>query len=268
MGQNPFSSSKRAPTVKVVLLWWGFWSLLVILGLALGQWQWQRAAEKEAYLAALAAAPTLVSPQEAPPEGATLILEGRYQADETRFLDNRTHDGELGVAALTPLRGDDGRLWLIERGFMPTGVSREAPSVATPEGRVTLKGQWQQDGKRAPLFGANQEGLRLQRIQLDAWKDLGGFAQAGWLHLEEGPGLLKPWWEPSVLPPSRHLGYAVQWWGLAAAALVVLLLGGRRMRLARQPVQVSTPVSERAPERVPEYAPEDIDACGQQETKP
>lgn len=262
MSQNHISSSKRAPTVKVVLLWWGFWSLLVVLGLALGQWQWQRAAEKEAYLAALAAAPTLVSPQQAPPEGATLILEGRYQAGETRFLDNRTHEGELGVAALTPLRGADGRLWLIERGFMPTGVSREAPSVATPEGTVTLKGQWQQDGKRAPLFGANQEGLRLQRIQLDAWEELGGFAQAGWLHLEEGPGLLSPWWEPNVLPPSRHLGYAVQWWGLAAAALVVMLLGGRRLRRARQ----SVPVSEHVSEDVSENVPENADASRQQES--
>lgn len=262
MSQNPFSSSKRAPTVKVVLMWWGFWSLLVILGLSLGQWQWQRAAEKEAYLAALAAAPTLVSPHEAPPEGATLILEGRYQADETRFLDNRTHQGELGVAVLTPLRGADGRLWLIERGFMPTGVSRETPSVTTPRGTVTLKGHWQQDGKRAPVFGANQEGLRLQRIQLDAWKSLGGFAQAGWLHLEEGPGLLKPWWEPSVLPPSRHLGYAVQWWGLAAAALVVMLLGGRRMRRARQ----SESVSERVPEQLSEHVSEDLQASGRQES--
>lgn len=205
----------------------------MVLGLALGHWQWQRAAQKEAYLVALAAAPTLVSPHETPPEGATLILEGQYQAGETRYLDNRTHEGQLGVAVLTPLRASDGRLWLIERGFLPTGTSREAPKVATPEGTVRLRGQWQPDGKRAPLFGANQEGLRLQRIQLDAWDGLGGFAQAGWLHLEEGSGLLSPWWEPSVMPPSRHLGYAVQWWGLAAAALVVMLLGGRRLRRAR-----------------------------------
>ncbi|WP_240724852.1 SURF1 family protein [Onishia niordana] len=233
MNFDSSSSSKRVPTVKVVLLWWSFWSLLVVLGLALGQWQWQRAAEKEAYLAALAAAPTLESPQASPPDGATLILEGQYQVDETRYLDNRTHEGQLGVAVLTPFQGHDGRRWLIERGFLPTGVSREAPTVDTPEGTVRLTGQWQSDGERAPLFGDNQEGVRLQRIQLDAWEAAGGFAQSGWLHLEEGPGMLSPWWEPSVLPPSRHLGYAVQWWGLSAAALVVMLLGGRRLRRAR-----------------------------------
>ncbi len=212
------------------MLWWGFWSLLVALGLVLGCWQWNRAAEKEAYLSALAAAPALIAPREAPPAGARLTLEGTYLAGETRFLDNRTHGRQLGVAVLTPLRTSDGRLWLIERGFLATGTSRDAPTVATPMGPVTIKGQWQPDGQRAPLFGDNQEGVRLQRIQLDAWEHLGDFAHAGWLHLEEGPGGLAPWWEPSVMPPSRHLGYAVQWWGLAAAALLVMWWGGRRLR--------------------------------------
>ncbi|WP_458527079.1 SURF1 family protein [Onishia taeanensis] len=239
--QDHSSSRKRQPAVKLVLLWWGFWSLLVVLGLVLGHWQWQRASQKEAYLEAIASAPTLVAPQEMPPEGSTLLLEGVYQADETRYLDNRTHDGQLGVAVLTPLRTRDGRRWLIERGFLSTGVSRETPQVTTPTGVVELRGQWQPDGKRGPLFGANQEGLRLQRIQLDAWEAGADFALAGWLHLEEGPGLLSPWWEPSVMPPSRHLGYAVQWWGLAAAALVVMLLGGRRLRRARAPAYLPPP---------------------------
>ncbi|WP_084286450.1 SURF1 family protein [Halomonas halodenitrificans] len=207
-------------------LWWALWSVVVALGLVLGLWQWERGADKRAYLARLEAAPALTAPRQLPPEGSHLTLTGEYLADETLFLDNRTHEGRLGVAPLTPLRGDDGRLWLVQRGFLETGTSRADPSVATPRGRVTLRGRWQRAGEGAPLFGPNREGARLQRIQLDAW-DL-DFAHAGWLHLESGPGVLPGWWSPSVMPPSRHLGYAVQWWGLALAALVVMVIGGRR----------------------------------------
>ncbi len=199
----------------------------MVLGVFLGLWQWDRAGEKRDYLARLDAAPELTAPRDAPPEGTHLTLSGEYLADQTLFLDNRTLDGRLGVAVLTPLRGDDGRVWLVDRGFLATGPSRETPRVETPEGSVTLKGAWQVAGDQPPLFGPNREGQRLQGIVLEAWEQ--DFAHPGWLHLEDGEGALDAWWQPSVMPPSRHLGYAVQWWGLALAALLVMLIGGRKL---------------------------------------
>ncbi|WP_430468914.1 hypothetical protein [Vreelandella titanicae] len=32
------------------------------------------------------------------------------------------------------------------------------------------------------------------------------------------------------MPPSRHMGYAFQWWGLALAALMVMFIGGYKLR--------------------------------------
>lgn len=231
-------------------LWCVLWSLLVALGLALGLWQWERADDKRDYLARLDAAPTLEAPMRAPPGGTHLTLRGEYLADDTLFLDNRTLNGQLGVAALTPLRTEDGRLWLVQRGFMATGPVRETPEVETPRGEVTLKGRWQQAGDSGPLYGPNREEQRLQQIDLAAWSLSPGFAHDGWLHLEEGDGLLEPWWEPSVMPPERHVGYAVQWWGLALAALVMMIVGGRRLardrRTSRAPVSVTSRVVKKA----------------------
>ncbi|SDJ33853.1 SURF1 family protein [Billgrantia gudaonensis] len=209
-------------------LWHGFWLLVIVLGLLLGLWQWERAADKRAYLERLDAAPHLESPASTPPDGARVTLHGEYLADHTLFLDNRTRDGELGVAVLTPLRDDSGRLWLVQRGFLATGPSRETPEAETPSGRVSVEGRWQSAGESAPVYGPNREGRRVQRIDLDAWPDREGFAYEGWLHLTGGDGAYPEWWQPSVMPPSRHLGYAVQWWGLALAALVVMIVGGRR----------------------------------------
>ncbi|MGY6563382.1 MAG: SURF1 family protein [Halomonadaceae bacterium] len=213
-------------------IWFSFWSALVALGLFLGLWQWERADDKREYLARLDAAPTLEAPIDTPPEGTRLTLRGRYLEEQTLFLDNRTHQGQLGVAVLTPLRTEDGRLWLVQRGFLATGPTRAAPEVETPMGEVVVAGRWQAAGSGTPLFGPNREGSRLQRIELEAWE--ADFAHAGWMHLERGGGLLEPWWQPSVMPPSRHVGYAVQWWGLALAALVVMLLGGRRLAKDRR----------------------------------
>lgn len=198
------------------------------LGLLLGLWQWERAADKREYLDRLAAAPHLDAPRETPPQGARVTLDGEYLVERTLYLDNRTHRGKLGVAVLTPLRGEDGRLWLVERGFLATGPRRDTPEAITPAGRVNITGRWQAAGESAPLYGPNREGKRLQRIDLTAWQEVGTFAHDGWLHLDGGDGAYPAWWRPSVMPPSRHLGYAVQWWGLALAALAVMVVGGRR----------------------------------------
>ncbi|MEQ6889054.1 SURF1 family protein [Halomonas sp. CS7] len=235
------SQRHRRPVPARRLGWWGFWSCVVMAGLALGLWQWERAADKREYLARLEAAPRLESPTRTPPPGASVVLRGEYLAGETLFLDNRIHEGRLGVAPLTPFRDQKGQLWLIQRGFLATGPTRDNPSVDTPGGVVRLEGRWQASGDAAPLYGPNREGNRLQRIDLAAWSLDEGVAHAGWLHLERGPGHLASWWQPSVVPPARHLGYALQWWGLALAALVIMLVGARR--LAR-PESISSPSKE------------------------
>lgn len=219
------------------MLWWMGWSLLIVLGIALGGWQWQRAEEKRDYLARLDAAPTLHMPDRAPPEGAEIHLQGHYVPQATRFLDNRVLEGRVGVAVLTPLVDEQGRWWLVERGFVPSGPERRDPVIDTPTGRVEVSGQWQVAGEGAPLFGPNREGRRLQRIELSAWDEASRFAHDGWLHQTHGEGGFASWWTPNVMPPSRHLGYAVQWWGLAVAAAVFMWLGRRgasRRRITKE----------------------------------
>lgn len=217
--------------VKRLWWWWGSGCLLVILGVLLGMWQWERAAEKRAYLQHLSDAPRLESPRELPPEGALVALQGEFLAEHTYYLDNRIIDGQVGVAVLTPLRDIEGRLWLVQRGYVATGGSRTDPAITTPAGQVEIVGQWQPEGATGPLFGPNQEGRRLQQLALIPWEEtLGGFAHQGWLHMQQGPGMFTSWWQPNVMPPQRHVGYAIQWWGLALTALMVMLIGGRRLR--------------------------------------
>ena len=201
------------------------------LGTFLGLWQWERADDKRLAMAVRNAAPALVHPTVQPAQGAQVTLRGEYLAEQTLYLDNRVVNGKVGVAVLTPLRDAHGQLWLIQRGFLATGPRREPPHVDTPSGVVELTGEWQEIQAGGPLYGENREGVRLQQLSHEPWQDsLGSFSYAGWLHASEGNGVLTPWWEANVMPPSRHMGYAFQWWGLALAALVVMFIGGQKLR--------------------------------------
>ncbi|ALM52687.1 hypothetical protein AR456_10655 [Halomonas huangheensis] len=216
-----------------LMIWCVLCSLLMTLGICLGLWQWHRAADKREWLEAMANAPQVESPRELPSEGSELVVEGHFLGKETLFLDNRTLDGRLGVGVLTPLVDDYGQRWLVDRGFLETGMSRATPEVSTPEGRVRITGEWQADGRQAPVFGDALEGRRLQQIEPAAWP--AGFRFDGWLHQASGAGLLPIWWTPNVMPPERHTAYAVQWWSLAMVALIALVLGARRLQADARP---------------------------------
>ncbi|WP_413616622.1 SURF1 family protein [Halomonas cupida] len=215
-----------------LVFWCVLCGLLMTLGICLGLWQWQRAADKREWLEAMANAPLVESPRGAPAEGSEIVIEGRFLGGQTLFLDNRTLNGRLGVGVLVPLMDEYGQRWLVDRGFLETGMSRATPAVSTPEGTVRITGRWQSDGRQAPVFGENLEGQRLQQIEPAAWQQ--GFSFDGWVHQHRGNGQLPVWWTPNVMPPERHTAYAVQWWSLATVAFIALLVGARRLNADRR----------------------------------
>lgn len=215
--------------------WYVFWLLLALLGAFLGAWQWERADTKQVAAALRDNAPALVNPRTAPAEGAELTLNGEYMSEHSFFLDNRILDGRLGVAVLTPLKDRFGHYWLIQRGFVETGTTRAPPSVSTPEQAVTLTGEWQPANDDGLLFGPNVEGTRLQTISLAPWQDVvPEFRYQGWVHAQAGDGVFSTWWQANVMPASRHLAYAFQWWGLALVALITMWVGRRYFHSSRE----------------------------------
>ncbi|SFX30558.1 SURF1 family protein [Marinospirillum alkaliphilum DSM 21637] len=208
--------------------WYGFWLLLVVIGLLLANWQWQRAAEKQLLQQAMIDAPVLLNPTDMPPNLAQLQLTGYWLPERSLWLDNRILNGQVGVAALTPLMTDDGRWWLVQRGFAATGVDRGYLPEDTVSSRlVQVTGRWQWLDQSALVFGANREGDRLQSISLEPWEDLDRLVFNGVLHQESGDDQLQPWWQPSQMTPERHLGYALQWLLLSLLALFMALMGRR-----------------------------------------
>ena len=123
--------------------WWA-WLVFVaiaVIMLMLGRWQLDRAAEKVAMREAADAARdapakmiTEINDVKAAANAYTRVqISGEWLPDRQFLWDNRTHKGRAGFEVITPMRTPDGLLVLINRGWLPLGVTRaEFPDVSLP----------------------------------------------------------------------------------------------------------------------------------------
>jgi len=212
--------------------------LLALLGVAvfssLGNWQLNRSAERRAEIEAFEKARAAVPAEglgAVSPQGGYLrvALSGRYDGERQILMDNMTHEGRRGYHVLTPFHTSAGVV-LVNRGFIPGGMDRALlPDVSVGGARRRLT------GVAAPYFRA---GLQLEEPGAgDAWPRRVTYPSAGQLRAlidlrlpeyqillgsGEADGYVRAW-QPYGMPPERHFAYAVQWYGLAAAAAGIWL---------------------------------------------
>src|SRR4249920_4226 len=120
--------------------------LLAVL-LALGFWQLDRMREKQALFAEFAAGSReSVDLRSLRTESGARFqhawVTGRYDSGHQILLDNMTHQGQVGYRVLTPLTFDAHRTVLVDRGWIPIGVSRQLlPGVTVSEGERVVAGR-------------------------------------------------------------------------------------------------------------------------------
>ena len=240
-------SGRRLP------LWLG-WLLALAVACAcaaLGLWQLQRMQAKQAQLDA--AAQVLEQRRAQPLERAADPARARdydWAAGSGRFLplpavllDNQNHDGRAGVRAyriFQPAAAGAMPL-LLELGWLPLPGDRRLPGVPVPDaGQVSgLLLPPPSPGLAAPAIAAQGDGTLLV-VALDP-RALAEALQLPALAprvLRLDPALPLGYARdlellPNTLPPERHLGYAVQWFALAAAVLAIALLLTLRERRRR-----------------------------------
>jgi surfeit locus 1 family protein len=216
-------------------------TLATLLGIgatvALGRWQLDRAAQKEALQASMDAHSSqhLVDTTllRATPDPLTLVpqhalLRGQWLADQTVYLDNRQMHAKVGFFAVTPLRLDGSdQVILVQRGWVPRNFEARAqvPPIQTPAGLVTVEGRIAPPpGKLfelgTPAAGAIRQNLDVVQMQTQSPSPL-----LPVLLMQTGApseGLLRDW--PAVnLGVEKHYGYALQWFGMAALMAVLYL---------------------------------------------
>ena len=221
---------------------------LLVLFVSLGRWQWTRAEFKREIVTEFATQSGAVVPLGSRsttelPRFSQVEITGRWDKERQFLLDNRTRAGRAGYDVLTPLRLDDNRWLLVNRGWIPfEGYRDRIPDVrskldANMNKRVTVIGRLD-DLPQAGLAGG-----RAAPATSGSWPRVTSFptvpqleaamATAGeleprleerWLLLSDADpaGYLRQW-QPFATGkgPEQNWSYAIQWWSFAILLLVL-----------------------------------------------
>lgn len=244
--------------------WLGLLAFVVVLATAfvnLGQWQLHRLEqrrERNETVVQHEAAPVVPlatrgydKVQEAD-QWQRVELRGTFDADHQLQVRYRSNSGETGTEVVTPLRTTDGRVVLVDRGFIRTPKGEPPPATlpAPPTGTVTVVGHLRrsENGPTAAIT-PGQGAVRLVNAPaIGRW--LGAEVMDGYVGLltvtPEQTGDFDPVAVPT-LDEGPHFWYAVQWFMFCGFALVGLLwfvrndiVERRKARAAATPTDTPT----------------------------
>jgi cytochrome oxidase assembly protein ShyY1 len=222
---------------------------LVLAFASLGRWQLGREQIKREQLATAAAA-LAGEPQSlaalaglADTAPAKVAGTGDFLATPRLWLDNQRRGPQVGVRLYCVFQPEAGPALLVDLGWLPLRADRVLPEAQCPRGPHAIAGL---------LVPPPSTGLRLGE-GLVAQDDGGDWlatriepaevTQAWSLNAPLAPRVLRL--DPALplgherdlellantLPPEKHRGYAIQWFGLAIAMLAILLI----LNLRRKP---------------------------------
>jgi surfeit locus 1 family protein len=214
-------------------------SLVILLGL--GSWQVDRLIWKQDLIEsrqAQAEMPPIAVPTDTvldPELGfRAAYAEGRFLNDQEKYLMARTRRGNVGFQVITPLEQEDGRVIMVNRGWVPTDnrdpATRpesliEGPVKVTGFLRLPAEKHWAQP---------ENDPLKNQWFYVDVdhmAEDTGAeLASPYYLELDETPvpGGLPIGGQAKVSLPNNHLEYAITWYSLALTLIVIFVMYHRR----------------------------------------
>ncbi|MBS0613147.1 MAG: SURF1 family protein [Proteobacteria bacterium] len=215
-------------------------ALLLTIFVGMGRWQLHRAQEKRALVEAFATGTDSTLNADT---GSTVLnryqhvqLSGRFDPTTQVFIDNMFDArGRAGYYVITPFQSRAGQWWLVNRGWVPMGTDRKIlPSTPAGTSERSIRGRVDRlprpglrMGKPArlaapfPIRAAYPGAAELHAvIGPRRWSDR---AEVILLDADEPDGFAREWMPPGI-PPMRHIAYAAQWFGLAAALLVLYVV--------------------------------------------
>jgi surfeit locus 1 family protein len=182
-------------------------------GIALGMWQAERAQEK----------------RKAEARAERISVRGEFLPERTVLLDNKLRRGRAGYEVVTPLRlaGAQQMHVLVNRGWIAAGATRnELPEIRTSRGEVAVEGIVREHLPRVLQAGPAQRGTVRQNLAVEDFAAETGLALLPFAIEQHSPaddGLLREW--PRAGPgPEKNEMYSLQWYSLAALAVVLVVV--------------------------------------------
>jgi len=222
-------------------------AVVITIMVQLGNWQLSRAQEKEARqerLDLLSQEPAVVlPPTEVKLEDfqyRQVEARGEYVPGHTIYLDNKIYRGVAGYHIITPLRiGTSSMHVLVNRGWAPADRDRsKLPEAVPPSGQVSVSGiATTATQKTLELSQDLVSGRVWENLNIDRYRSATGLTLQPVMILQKDDvqdGLVRQWPRPDS-GSAKNLGYAVQWFAMALAVLIIyLVLSGKRERFEQK----------------------------------
>ena len=207
--------------------------LIVVIALSsLGFWQLQRMAQKQQRLDSITekqqkeTVGLLTALQLNDPRDVDVNFTGNVDNQHLILVDNQVVDSQVGFDVIAPVLTNVGWI-LVNFGWVAApNLTRTLPSVEVAAGESHLRGKISEPSLnpfvRDPAsvnqtFPALVQQVSVPRIQQMLDRKLQPYV----IELTGEDSVFERRYTPGVMPPEKHLGYAIQWFALAVAAVVV-----------------------------------------------
>lgn len=207
-----------------------FSTVIVTLLLNLGRWQLDRAAEKKLLQQQITTRQQHsiidLSKLPAQPLWHSITLEGEFDYKRPILLDNQLYRGRPGYHLYLPFISQQQWL-LVNLGWIAAPPYRDVfPQLPVVEGKQKISGIIAPANPllqfKADLF-TEQWPLRVQNIELEWLSEQLQRSLPTWVVQISvtDPLALTQTWQPIVMESKKHYGYALQWFLLAFAVVII-----------------------------------------------
>ena len=213
--------------------------IFVPITISLGVWQIERANEKKLIIAnydkLLVSAPIALQKNQMLNNWQPIETTGTYE-DTIVYEDNAINNGKAGFKVYHLFRNDDGTFIFIHRGFIERNlIKNNLPEVEIPTEKKSIYGTTLFKQNNTFVKNIEESDSRIiQEFNASLLIDKYPMLKDKYLH----PFLFnldirdvnkyQPIEKPVNMTASKHIGYAIQWFGLCAALIILTIYAYRR----------------------------------------
>ena len=213
--------------------------IFVPITISLGLWQIERANEKKVIISnydkLLVSTPIALQKEQPLENWQPIETVGAYQ-DLVVYEDNAINSGKAGFKVYHLFQNGDGTFIFVHRGFIERNlIKNNLPRIDTPVGKKNIKGTTLFKQNNTFVKNIEESDIRIiQEFNASVLIERFPILKDRYLHpflfnLDvRDADKFQPIEKPVNMTATKHIGYAIQWFGLCAALIILTIYAYRR----------------------------------------